>query len=288
MKLINHGVLTGTALTVALLATPTRAAEFEIDSFTVGKNGATWFVDDFSDGVAPPSAPSFPGGAAASYSVGGTAGPEAGGLLSLDPAQGVLATNAAGATRRTLRAALNSNTNSADLASGLKIDDTLSVRGLFNFSSPTGPLANGYGVRFTDRSSAGLFEIAELLVFYSPTTGTARIGWVNQDFAASATSLVESAELELMKGVDQILLRIARPDRTSPDFFASWDYLSGGVKVGGGSFLTPIALFDGESFVRAEIMAYTAVPAAVPLPGTLWLIGAGLLAGLGFARRRQA
>lgn len=273
-------------LGLSLLSWQAQAAVFEIDTFAVTRNGTVIFNDTFSDGAPPPSAPAFSDGSPASYSTAGAFGPESGGLLSLNTANGVLTTNAAGDARRSLRAALDTNTSNdpALLNRGLKDDDVLRLRGLFNLGVPVGPQLNGYGIRFSDRAPGVLNQAADLQVLFNPVTGNAEIVWVLQDFANGVVTRVQSANLLLLSGADQILLQIDRPDLTSKDFFASWSVLSGGSVIQTGSFATGIGLFDGERFVRAEFLAFS----AVPLPGTVWLLGAGLLAGLGFARRRRA
>lgn len=274
---------------LALLSWQAQAAVFEIDTFAVTRNGTVIFNDTFSDGAPPPSAPAFNDGSPASYTTAGTFGPETNtlpGLLSLNTANGVLTTNAAGDARRSLRAALDTNTSNdpALLNRGLKDDDFLRLQGLFNLGVPVGPQLNGYGIRFSDRALGVINQAADLQVLFNPATGNAEIVWVLQDFANGVVTRVQSANLLLLSGADQILLQIDRPDLTSKDFFASWSVLRLGSVIQTGSFATGIGLFDGERFVRAEFLAFQ----SVPLPGTLWLIGAGLLAGLGFARRRQA
>ena len=286
MALHQRLALCASALGLALLSAQAQAGVFELDTFSVTRNGTTIFTDTFSDGAPPPSAPNFNDGTAASYSVFGTAGPESGGLLTLNTANGGLTTNATGDARRTIRAALDTNTSNdpALLNRGLKDDDTLRLQGLYNLGVPVGPQLNGYGIRFSDRGPAGLFQAADLQVLYSPVTGKAEIQWVLQDFANGLVTRIGAADLLMPVGADQIRLQIDRPSITSKDFFASWSFFDGGVNVGSGSFATGIGLFDGERFVRAEFLAFS----SVPLPGTVWLLGAGLLAGLGFARRRRA
>ena len=164
------------------------------------------------------------------------------------------------------------------------------MQATFNLGVPLGPRLNGFAIRFSDRSLAtGLLnQSADLNVLFNPTTGKAELRWLLQDFGAGTTTGFGSTDLVLPPdGADQIRLQIARPDVTSKDFFASWIFIKGGFASGTGSFATGIGLFNGERFVRAEFLAFEDVP-AVPLPGTLWLLGAGLLAGLGFARRRRA
>jgi hypothetical protein len=271
---------------LALLSWQAQAAVFELDTFSVARNGTTIFTDTFSDGAPPPSAPTFNDGSPASYTVFGSPGPESGGLLTLNTANGGLTTNASGDARRTIRAALDTNTSNdpALLNRGLKDDDVLRLRGLFNLGVPVGPQLNGYGIRFSDRALGVVNQVADLQVLFNPVTGNAEIAWVLQDFANGVVTRVQSANLLLLTGADQIQLQIDRPDVTSKDFFASWSVLSNGSVIQTGTFANGIALFDGERFVRAEFLAFS----SVPLPGTVWLLGAGLLAGLGFARRRRA
>jgi PEP-CTERM motif len=277
------------AIGLALLSWQAQAGVFELDSFSVERNRIQIFNDTFSDGAPPPSAPNFNDDSAASYSVFGSPGPESGGLLKLNTANGGLTTNASGDARRTIRAALNTNTSNADadLGRGLKDDDRLRLRGFFNVGVPVGPVLNGYGIRFSDRGPAGIFQAADLQVVFNPATGKAEIRWVLQDFANGQVTTVGSTDLLIPDGADQIALQIERPSLDSKDFFATWFFLDGGLVKGTGTFASGIGLFDGERFVRAEFLAFEGVP-AVPLPGTLWLLGAGLLAGLGFAQRRQA
>jgi hypothetical protein len=258
-----------------------------LDQFEIKRNGGTYFTDGFADGNAPPSAPNFPNGEPALYSVFGTfvAGSEAGGLLRLNSADGGLTQNASGQDRRTLRAALNTNTDSSNLINGLKIDDTLSLTGLFNLSSLTGPLINGYGIRFSDRTAAGVNQAAEFDVRFDPLTGKVEVRYVLQDFATNQIFERGLADFAPPSGADQILLQLVRPDPTNTNFFASYSYLQGGNVVGGGAFEAPISLFQGENFVRAEFLAFESLP--VPEPGTLVLLGLGFAGMAAMRRRRQ-
>ena len=253
-----------------------------LDQFQVNRNGGTFFTDGFADGNAPPSAPNFPNG----YGVFGTfvGGSEAGDLLRLNSADGGLSENANEQGRRTLRAALITNTNSSDLASGLKIDDTLGLTGLFNLSSLTGPLINGYGIRFTDRDADGVKQAAELYVRFNPVTGKVELRYIQQDFDVNQIMEFGQADFAPPNGADQILLQLTRPDVANTNFFASYSYLQGGNVVGGGAFDAPVSLFQGESFVRAEFLAFESLP--VPEPGTLALLGLGF-AGMAVLRRRK-
>ncbi len=64
------------------------AFNFSIDNFDVVKNGSSIFNDAFTDGNPPPSAPNFVSGTAATYTVNGIPGPESGGKLQLNSANG--------------------------------------------------------------------------------------------------------------------------------------------------------------------------------------------------------
>jgi hypothetical protein len=265
------------------------AAVFQLDSFEVTKNGNVIFLDTFSGGGPPPSAPNFSDGSPASYSVFGTPGPEANGLLTLNTANGGLTANAEGAQRRTIRAALDTNTRTEAefLGRGLKIDDTLKLGGLFNLGVPVGPRLNGYGIRFTDRptqNNAIVGQIADFVVVVDPVTGQARLRWALQDFENDLVTTVAEIPLVAPGDADQILLEITRPDLASNLFFASYRFLDNGVDVGSGSFAAGIAMFGGENFVRAEFIAFQSVPE----PGVAWLLAPAVLIGAGLARRRRA
>jgi hypothetical protein len=287
MKLQRAVPMLAICIALGAVSSSARAAVFQLDSFAVTKNGNVVFLDTFSDGVPPPSAPNFSDGTPASYNVFGSPGPEAGGLLTLNTANGGLTANAVGSPRRTIRAALDTNTrNEAEfLGRGLKVDDTLKLGGLFNLGVPAGPRLNGYGIRFTDRpmQNNGLVgQVAELDVLFDPVTGQAKLRWAFQDFDNSSIITVGEIGLAPPLDADQILLEITRPDLGNNLFFASYRFLDNGVDIGSGSFATGISLFDGENFVRAEFIAFQSVPE----PGVVWLLVPALLVGAGLARRR--
>jgi hypothetical protein len=281
----RSAALTFAALCGSLLVSGAHAVVVDIDQFSVFRNGAEFFTDTFSDGNPPPSAPGFPIGTPRQYGVFGTFTPniEANDVLQLNSAAGGLTQNAPEQDRLTLRAALNTNTDSSNLADGLKIDDTLSLLGIFSLTSPTGPLINGYGIRFSDRNASGVNQIAELDVRFNPATGKVEVRYILQDFVANQITEFGQADFAPPNGADQILLQIARPvtgfdgsNYTDTNFFATYSYLQGGNVVGGSAFAKPISLFQGESFVRAEFHAFEALPA--PEPSTMWLLSGAFMA----------
>jgi len=275
------------ALATCFWSVGANAAVVYLDQFEIKRNGGTFFTDGFGDGNPPTSAPNFPNGQPASYGVFGTfvVGSEADGLLRLNSADGGLTQNANGQDRLNLRAALNTNTDSSDLGTGLKIDDTLGLTGLFDLSSLTGPLINGYGIRFTDRNADGVKQAAELDVRFNPVTGKIEVRYLLQDFDTNEIFERGLADFAPPNGADQILLQLTRPDTGNTNFFASYSYLQGGNVLGGGAFEAPISLFQGENFVRAEFHAFESLP--VPEPGTLSLLGLGFAGMAAMRRRRQ-
>lgn len=141
--------------------------------------------------------------------------------------------------------------------------------------------------RFTDSSSAGSHQLAQLSVQYGEDLAQPRITYLLQDFDASTVVTLGNVALAPPVGADQILLMLTRPSATNNDFWGSFSYLSGGLVVGGGGFQVPAALFQGESFVRAQFFVAEAVAAPVPEPENYALMLAGLrVMGL-IARRRR-
>ncbi len=160
----------------------------DIDHFSLVKNGNSFFVDPFGDGVPPPSAPNFPNGTPASYFVGGTipAGSEANGLLRLNSSNGAVIVNANGFINHSLAAVLLTDVNPTNLVNGLKIDDTFSMTGVFSLVSNTGPEYSGYGIGFNDGGGGNARRNEwDLQLQYSETLAQDVIRFSWQDFDAN-------------------------------------------------------------------------------------------------------
>lgn len=267
-------------LVALALATPASASTFKLDEFAITRNNTIIFDDGFTDGAAPPSAPNFSNGAAASYGVQGTfpSGSEAGGFLTLDTARGILGPNSAGLARILNGAVLATPTNGPN---SLTRADVIDVEGQFLLQTPVGPLFNAYGIEVGNFGSVAPLRFVQLVVAYDPVSGLTGIAYVLQDYSTNTATVLGTAALAAPAGANEIALGITRPNTTNNNFVASWVYFNGSTNLGSGSFSTPAALFQSDDFVRGHFFAVSAVPE----PASLALAGLAL-AGLAVARRR--
>lgn len=283
----------GSALVTAMVCSLSATASdlvVNIDEFSVTRNGTLLFTDGFANGAPPPSAPDFIGGTApATYGVVGSfpPGSESGGKLILNTANGALTGNAVTEPRRLVAAVLQTSTDSTNFIQGFKSDDTLAFTGIFDLTTPAGPLYAGYGLQVGDFQLGAVQQLAQLAVQYAPNAGTVRVSYLHQDFVADTITSLGNAAFAPPAGADQIQLTIERPTTTG-GFFGSFAYLSGGVLGASTTFGNAATLFQGEEFVRGRFFASVGLPVTpIPEPETyaMMLAGLGLLGFI--ARRRQ-
>lgn len=265
-----------------LVSSPAVATVFSIDEFRITRgNGDLVFVDTFGNGIAPPTAPNFANGNAASYFVTGAPGTESGGKYAYDTADGVLV-NAVSRPGQNLAAdtRLNTNVTSLTAFTSLNISSTFIVTGLFDLSSPN-ILREGYGLRLSDGGLAttGSNQNDRLDLFVRRTASNdLAIQFRRADVLNDVITTYGSSVLDPLH--DQIVLYLSKLDANSKAITASFAYVDGGIVGATTVFGTTADIFNGENYTRASFRATTPVPA----PPTVFLALLGLVA-MGFARR---
>ncbi len=267
------------------IATPASATVFTIDEFKITRgNGDLVFVDTFGNGVAPPGAPNFANGNAASYFVTGTPGTESGGKYAYDTAVGVLV-NAVSIPGQNLAADTRLNTNITSLTAftSLNISNTFIVTGLFDLSTPD-ILREGYGLRLSDgglaTTTSNQDDRLDLFVRRTATNDLA-IQFRRADVLNDVITTYGSSVLD--PGHNQILLSLSKLDASSNAITASFAYVDSGVVGLTTTFGTTADIFNGENYTRASFRATTPVPA----PPTVFLALLGLFA-MAYIRRSAA
>ncbi|MGH1351092.1 MAG: VCBS domain-containing protein [Methyloligellaceae bacterium] len=243
---------------------------FQVDQFSVDKNGTTIFTDDFDDGIAPPSGGQFSNGAVASYSVSGIIS-EAGGRAILDGSQ-------AGPTQSALFtsipflgtfAALLTNRSEApeDQDKGLKDDDDFTVQARFDLILPDEPRET-YGIRLSDRVGSDPSQQGDDVIEFvvrQDRNGELKIHLSDRSFVDGTNPILQEIALDPM-GADQIVLKLSHSASDYGVVTASYELLSGGTVIfsddldatgtifGSG---TPGDTSDDENWTRAQIIAFS-------------------------------
>lgn len=232
---------------------------FRIDNFKVIKNNTLFFEDTFSDGRPPPSAPNFPSGTAASYSVFGTFGPESGGKLTIDSSgAAVVGSVVPTSSFFAQRARLLTNTDSSNLSLGLKIDDTFSVTGIFDLVVPPEGRLTGYAIELTDRSSSSVGNDSIRLHVRRIGSNAATVSFAHAD--ETAHTFTNLGSILLNTSHQQIALTLSRPSTANNQIVASFAYIDGGAEGPTTTFFATADIFRGENFTRTEFFVESQLP----------------------------
>lgn len=255
------------------------AAVVQLDSNALQINGNV-FSDDHSNGLVPGQAgDGFP------YAVTGAfpSGAESGGLLTMNSSGGVLSNNALGQTRQSL--VVTALTGLTDTSNAFTLDrgDRFSLTSIFNIAIPSGPLTNGYGIRFRDGALGGAAAslLVELYVMYNEVLGGNVIRFSTQDFIAHTITTLGFVDLVVPSGMDQIELQISHA-ANSDSFFGAYAFGSGGIFDPMTQFATAGQL--DSTFYRGQLIAFSAVPE----PTGVMLLGLAMACLICSQRRRLA
>ncbi|MGH8689963.1 MAG: VCBS domain-containing protein [Burkholderiales bacterium] len=239
--------------------------EFRADSFSVSRNGVQIFHDPFDGGGAPPSAPNFGNNTTANYTTTGL-------FVEID-GKLVMRGDSAFAFRGTgndalivgNEAILVTNVDPANTVNGLKKNHQFVIEGVFDLVEPA--LARqAYGLTLTDGVNQIADDLLGLTVRRDPVDGQVYVQLVNNSAVLDTSTLVER-DLLVAGGADQIRLRLGH-EADSGDVSASYELLTGGIVIGGGSLGqagifgtdTPGFAGDDENWIRAGLFSNATDP----------------------------
>jgi hypothetical protein len=288
VRAFNVSSLVGVA--AVLWSANSAAVVVTIDSFAASgtnSSGAFSVVDYFSDGSPPPCGPAGCSGQPTFYGVNSMSPlpAESGGFLQLDSSNGIAGTNAIEGARRDQTVQVG-GTKSQLLSTG----GAMSMTGVFTLPALSGPLNEGYGIRFIDAppgsGPGNNQQVLELNVQWWTGSGSNPAGWyvryLVQDFVNNTIQTIGADLVGIPLGDDEISLSLGR-DAGSDQFAASYAYGTGGT-FGASTALGPAAGFQYADYVRPQFHAFETV--SVPEPGTYALV-LGALALMGRAVRRR-
>jgi len=277
-------------LVVTFWSVSSYAVVVGIDSFSVSgtnSSGVFGFTDSFSDGTPPPCGPNGCATQPTYYGVNSTSSlpAESNGFLQLDSSNGIQTTNATGGTRLNQTVTV-SGVKSQLLSSG----GAISMEGIFTLPTLSGPLNEGYGIRFVDAAPGagpGSNQASlDLNVQWWTGNATNPAGWyiryLTQDFSLNTISTIGTGLVAIPSGADEIYLSLDRAAGSNL-FTANYAYVNGGT-VGALTSLGSTQGFTYNDYVRGQFHAFETV---VPVPAAAWLFGSGLLGLVGMARRKK-
>ncbi len=265
--------------TFALASHSALALVAELDTFTIVKNGATLFQDDFGDGIAPPAAPGIYGEFATYLFPVGTI-TEKNGKAYLNAALGELRTNAQGALSSVTRTTFSTNIVASE-STGLKSTQTFSVSATYSFLDVMSE-GETYGIRLTDRDALGGLgigssgdDVIELRINRSQADIT-RLQFRRQDFIAHEIEVVASFNAtSLLMNYENVELKLIKDVVGSNTIKASATFidLQGVLENQIVNFESTTDAFHGENWTRAELFASQA---PIPEPETYAMLLTGL------------
>jgi VCBS repeat-containing protein len=215
-----------------------------VDNFSIVRNGAQFFNDDFNNNVPPPAGPL---GATSYFLAGGFT--ESGGRAILDGSLGNFANSSISNF-----ATLNTDIG-ADPTQGLKRAQDFTVEARFDLSLPAEP-RQLYSVRLSDVPDGGGNDIAEVGV-RRMEDGSLAVVLREVDVLGVPPVILEQIALTPPVGANQIVLRLTHA-AGSDIVTGSFDLLNG---VGGTvttHFTASVDIFSDEDWTRAQFVALSA------------------------------
>lgn len=258
----SHSISKAILVCGAVFWTQAYAFDFAISNFKFVRNGTTIFDDSFTS-TAPPTAPNFRSGAAASYTLpAGSISPAVGGRLHLNSATATI--SPAVSSKLAVAAHLNTSRDATDPATGLKSGATLEVSAIWDAVTPAGA-AEAYFIEMGDW--------ADLPAPQGKTCECIRVGVVKQTDGtviirfwrdtigndAIQTRTVLGSVPFAPGSNQQILLKLKKASATSNNVIATYTFVNGGV-VG-----TETALLGTTDLFTARGYALAAFKASAPL-----------------------
>ena len=235
--------------------TPGADYRFLLDNLNIVRNGATFFNDDFGNGVPPPAGTSF------GYFTSGTF-LESGGRVILDGGLGSPFTIPGAGT--VIAQAMTLNTDiGPDVTQGLKREQDFKVEARFDLVMPAEGRVNNYLVRLSD----GADDIVEVGV-RRMEDGSVAVVLREVDLAGSVPVIADQIALEPAAGDNQIVLRLEHAANTN-SVTASFDLLNGGVVTRTETFDVAADIFSNEGWTRAQIIGQSLATPQNGVYGTL-------------------